>query len=505
MNNLLTRLSVVGLGMWLCVDAAAQSGKVEIDVREETSGEPQVCRIEIINPYGQAVKARGATFLGGWNLIDGTLVFAGRPGEYRYRIQHGPQFSTAHGGFTLDKNATAVDVVALPRHANLSEEGWHGGDLYTHGNPATTMPWLAADDLRMAVSARSTASEGEAVLEGTADAASEWVESGAYADNRPGSGLLLHHWLPPAAVPAHVPSSRLLVMAKSDSAKAQQDGKSQLPAHNEIRRIWSRDVPIWLASGLVDSIQLLTDQVGEDAARFEPFYDPDPDRFRGAFGPGRMSEFLYWQVLEAGLRIPPSAGSGFLGGKNWLGANRVYVNMASPTQQAWWKALRQGRAFVTSGPLLRVTINGRLPGELFQVPEGGSLPLDFAVTLTVSDRVDYLDVILNGRSLYEAPLDEHVKLGGRIPNLAVTESGWLVVRVITSERDFYKIATTAPFYIEVGGQPRVSGQAVVFFQNWLEQAAADVAKDPKAAESASPYIAAAKVFWEQRAREVTVP
>src|SRR5690606_17445131 len=41
-----------------------------------------------------------------------------------------------------------------------------------------------------------------------------WVEAAGYRDARPDDGgLVLHHWMPPAAVPRDVPSSRLLVMA----------------------------------------------------------------------------------------------------------------------------------------------------------------------------------------------------------------------------------------------------------------------------------------------------
>jgi hypothetical protein len=106
--------------------------------------------------------------------------------------------------------------------------------------------------------------------------------------------------------------------------------------------------------------------------------------------------------------------------------------------------------------------------------------------------------------LYEARLDEHARKGGRIPNLEIKESGWMVIRVVT-ERDFsYRIATTAPFYFEVDGKPRISRQACEYFQRWLEKAAAEVAElDEPSQTAAAPYLAAARKFWQGRIEGAT--
>ncbi len=321
---------------------------------------------------------------------------------------------------------------------------------------------------------------------------------------RTGSGLVLHHWMPPAEVPDWLPSSRLLVMAK-------QEDSAQLPVHAEIQRLWARDVPIWLASGHVDSIQLLSEHLTHDGSkgvRFSLPLEPDPGRFRGPLAQARTLESIYWQVLEAGLRIPPSAGSGFGRGANPLGYNRVYVHANYPKRSAWWQALRDGRSFVTSGPLLRSTINGYYPGHLFQFEN--SMQLSVELTLTVADPVDYVDVVFNGKTLYQARLDEHARRGGRIPQLVVEESGWLVIRVITAREATYRIATTAPFYFESQSpageaENRISRSACEFFLRWLEHAEADIQEiGGKLAESSTVYLNAAKKYWQQKIEAATV-
>ena len=145
-------------------------------------------------------------------------------------------------------------------------------------------------------------------------------------------------------------------------------------------------------------------------------------------------------------------------------------------------------------------MNGELPGTLFSAAEGQTIEIEVTLTLTVADPVEYLDVIFNGKTLYQARLDEHAKRGGKIPPQAIRESGWLVVRVVTERGFTYRIASTAPFYFQVGDQPRVSRSVVAFFRDWLEVSATQIhALDDNARTAAEPYLAAARAFWQQRA------
>lgn len=482
------------------------SGKVSVDILEEESGEPLICRVEIVDPKGRFQKARGGLFQNGWNLVESPLDYRGRPGDYTYSVHHGPEFSAASGGFTLDRQSEGIDVLQLPRHADLASEGWFGGDLLSWINPTQAMKWLPAEALKMTVAvsdefvaanaSSNSPEEDSANLSGyRVDDGTHWVESKSYLDSRPGSGLLLHHWMPPAEVPSDVPSSRLLLMAKEHA------GDSRFPVHAEIQKLWARDVPIWLASDRIDSVQLLSDHLtydGKNVGNFQPLIEPE-GRYRGPTAPGRIVEKLYWQLLETGLRIPPTAGSGFGRGRTPLGYNRVYAHLDSSTPDSWWHAVRAGNTFVTNGPLLRARVNGEVPGQIFVAPAGGSVSLTISLTLTVSDPVEYLDVVFNGRTLYQARLDEYAKQGGKIPLQTISESGWMVIRVVT-ERDFtYRMATTAPYYIEIGEQPRISKSAVEFFVEWLEAAASQIeALEPSAKKAAEPYVAAARKFWQAR-------
>ena len=490
---------------------AQSRGSIELDFRDKQSEEALVCRVKLLANDGKPQHVRGMLYQQGWTLWEGADSFTGRVGDYTYQAFHGPQYAAASGGFTLDRKSSAREVVPMPRHADLASEGWYGGDLLSYVDTDETQRWLTAEDLIMAAVVSETdivrTNAPQSTTLSTASPAAEsepsrWVNTTSYFDVRPGSGLLLHHWLPPAVVPAGVPSSRLLDMAKAASPVAEA-----LPVHAEIGRLWECDVPIWLASGHIDSIQLLGSHLTYDGQRQTPvesLVDPDPGRFRGPLAGGRLVEYLYWQVLECGLRIPPSAGSGF--GKNGspLGYNRIYAYAPHPSQSAWWQAVRDGQTFVTSGPLLRATVNGELPGKVFAARAGTSIELDIALTLTVADPVEYLEVVYNGGTLYRARLDEYARQGGKIPPQTVGESGWLLIRVVTERDHTYRIASTAPYYVEIGEHSRISARAVTFFQAWLEKSAERISQQREPLkQAAEPYLAAARVFWTDRANRAT--
>lgn len=482
---------------------AQGTGTVEIEFVEKDQDETLPCRVQVLDAKGRPMRARGGLFQSGWNLIESSLLFKGRPGDYTYKAWHGPQFAAGSGGFTLDKKSNGYDLVELPRHADLEQEGWYGGDLLSLVSAEKTLRWLGAEDLQMAVAVRDRFSE---TLPPVKTNEIKWVDNSSYWDHRPGSGLIVHHWHPPAEVPAELPSTRLLVMAKKQGQDGSYTQSSQPPVHAEIQRLWARDVPIWLASQHIDSVQVLSEHLTLDgkAPKVVPVVDPDPGRFRGALGPGRLVEYLYWQILESGLRIPPSAGSGFGRNGSPLGYNRVYVSHGSRTSGSWWKALQAGTTFVTNGPLLRVRVNEQLPGSVFTATAGQSVELDIALILTVADPVEYLEVVFNGQSLYRARLDEYAKQGGKIPRLSVQESGWLIVRVVTERAHTYRFAMTAPYYIEIGDTPRISRQAIEFFRTWLEKSAEQISASPQAT-TGKPYVLAARKYWSQRLQLANVP
>jgi hypothetical protein len=498
--------------------AGQASGLAEIELTDAQTGSPMSCRVQLRTVGGKALKPLSSQTVQQWSLVSGLLRYRGRPGDYLYEISCGPEYSKIRGGFGLDKNSETLDSLELQRHTNMAIEGWYAGDLLSCLPAEQTQPWMAAEGLLIASSITpsvnsqaSPTEEGDGTL--GEDDVDESIGAGsaldpkdsagvayrAYWDDRPNSGLLFHHWEPPSKVPLDLPSSRLIGLSKQSQAS-----ENQPAVHIEIQKLWERDLPVWLASGRIDSIQLLSDHLtidGSPGSKVRPLVKPEGN-FDGKLGPGRLVEQIYWLTLEAGLRIPPSAGSGFGKRSSPLGYNRVYALLGRPDAQQWWRAIREGNCFVTNGPLLRASVNGMPPGHLFA--SGQPLELDVNLALSSSDPVEYLELIFNGSSLYRAALDEHAKRGGRIPVLTISESGWIVIRVVTKNQDSYRLATTAPFSFEIAGRKRISRSAVGYFQRWLDEASRQIQSLPPDETAAhQPYLKAAERFWNSQLQQAT--
>ncbi|MEQ1828688.1 MAG: hypothetical protein ABL921_22185, partial [Pirellula sp.] len=324
------------------------------------------------------------------------------------------------------------------------------------------------------------------------------------------------------------PSSSTDGMSASEALSKIVVAKSKANATVELMRPWQRDVPVLLATKSIQSIQVLSsynrksgdDRVlvsqdrqgillrgkvsmvlGKERSQSEVFAPIEADdelKYKDARGVGRLSEYLYWQMLEAGLRLTPTAGNDFGANETHLGYNRVYVYSEEfPTEASWWDSIQLGRTVVTNGPLLRVSVNSLPPGSVQASYRGQSIPLDIQASLTVRDPVDYLDVVFNGETIYSARLEDHYRRG-EFPPLGIEKSGWLVIRVVTAHAGGYRLATTAPFYFEFDGKPRISKQAVQFFKRWLELSKMSISTDPTESQRLTGWIAQADQFWAQQ-------
>jgi hypothetical protein len=59
---------------------------------------------------------------------------------------------------------------------------------------------------------------------------------------------------------------------------------------------------------------------------------------------------------------------------------------------------------------------------------------------------------------------------GSLGKLTFTASGWFLVRAIAENDKTFRFASTAPWYVEVGSQPRrISRTSAQFFVDWVNE------------------------------------
>jgi hypothetical protein len=475
---------------------AYSQGTVEVHFRDKTTSQPIAARIEFTEPASRWPRPKNALVAGRTILVEGTARFAPTPGKYEFLVKRGPEYSDIRTGFELEKNAKNSFEVFVPHKTPMRASGWYSGDLHADLSPALAARWMKADGLDVVAtvvpgSVKPPLGRKTGSAENTPTAIDQVSSDTLAFDGAHAGGVLIHRsGLTKAADESAI--SLLQRASKSDTTQV------------EISKPWERDVPILLATERIDSVQLLSKHLLPESADEIPAdaYNPDKLRFKGRTGLGRLSEYLYWQMLEAGFRLSPTAGSGFDGKRfTHLGYNRVYVHLddSQPiTSEGWWRQLHLGATFVTNGPLLQTTILGRPPGSVIQAITGEVIDLDIAMELTVRDPVDYVDVIFNGQPIYQAKLDDHTRRG-TFPDLKIDRSGWLVIRVVTGFADSYRMATTAPYYFEFDQQPRISRAATSFFQAWLQQSLSELSSEPIQSTAVKSAWEQATEFWRLRA------
>ena len=52
---------------------------------------------------------------------------------------------------------------------------------------------------------------------------------------------------------------------------------------------------------------------------------------------------------------------------------------------------------ITNGPLMRPTVNGELPGHVFQAEAGSTFDFEIGLTLSTRDPISYLEIIKDGQ------------------------------------------------------------------------------------------------------------
>ncbi|MSU34239.1 MAG: hypothetical protein EXS36_03840 [Pedosphaera sp.] len=442
---------------------ATRAVELTITTSHRDFGEVIPARIHLAGPDGQPVRAAGnLPFWSDHISSPGNAVFTVAPGKYSMTVERGPEWSSESAAVEIAPGQTSTNVqVVLKRLANLSSEGWWAGEMHIHRPIDQVELLMRAEDLHFGqlISWWNTANPWangplpSPVLKRFDG--NRFVDQLGGEDERDGGALLffnLDHPINITAGQRHHPSS--LVYAK----QAKADG-----AWIDIEKPFWWDVPMWIANGIGDSIGIANNHMYRTGVYPNEAWGRPRNvaQFPGARGNGWWTQEIYYHLLNAGIRIPASAGaaSGVL--PNPVGYNRVYVQFdGEPTMGKWRAGLKAGRVFVSNGPLLRVKADGQLPGHVFK-SETGLIELTLDGQLDSRDPIERVEFVRNGYV-------EQIKLPAKVK---LTDSGWFLVRAITTLTNTLRFASTGPFYVELQGgrqSPR-QRESSEFFVGWCDE------------------------------------
>ncbi|MER9076694.1 CehA/McbA family metallohydrolase [Mesorhizobium sp. M0904] len=188
--------------------------------------------------------------------------------------------------------------------------------------------------------------------------------------------------------------------------------------------------------GLVDAIEVMT---------FNPR--------RWQIGVFAISD--WYRYLNIGYQVPLVAGSDKMDAASMIGGIRTYAHLGPQefTYRTWMDAVRGGDTFITVGPLVRMTVEGKFPGSKIRLPaQGGTVAVNWQVE-SVSVPPKRIEVLRNGIIVDEINCDK-ARLSGHA-SIHVPESSWLAIRVrgSVSGREEDIAAHTSSVFVEVGDKP----------------------------------------------------
>ena len=165
---------------------------------------------------------------------------------------------------------------------------------------------------------------------------------------------------------------------------------------------------------------------------------------------------LWSALLMCGIRMPMVGGSGKASNCDLLGNTRTYAKLAQDkpcTYGNWIEAIRAGRTFVTTGPVISLEVDGHGPGDVIDSARGDQVRV--RAEARANSELDSLEVIVNGKTVKSV----HPAAGETVAVLEfeteIAESSWAVARCggpYHWPRWSRLAAITSPVYIQVGGR-----------------------------------------------------
>jgi hypothetical protein len=187
---------------------------------------------------------------------------------------------------------------------------------------------------------------------------------------------------------------------------------------------------------------------------------------------------VWYRLLNSGFRVPVTGGEDSISNLHdieLVGSVRGYFHLAGQplTWANWMTALLAGRGFVTNGPLIEFTVDGRMPGEELALPAAGGRVTVRAEVHSAAP-LERVELVRNGEVIHTAALDPGGRRARFDAPIQMTRSGWLSVRAIGAARTFpventRPQAVTNPVYVIAGGRPIRDRASAEYFVRWIDR------------------------------------
>ena len=217
---------------------------------------------------------------------------------------------------------------------------------------------------------------------------------------------------------------------------------------------------------------------------------------------------IWYRLLNLGYRIPAGAGTDAMANyaslRGPVGMNRVFLASDRATPEKLHAALKQGRSFVSNGPLLGLDVAGKHPGD--EIALDAAQTVAYHASLRSLVPVDHFELIYNGKVIASHALTGNRTEADVSGEIAIPASGWLVLRAWNEQADphildIYPYASTSPVYVAVNHAPPSSPADAKYFARWLDRViesagARDDYNNAREKQATLDYLQSARAIYQ---------
>jgi hypothetical protein len=452
--------------------------QVHVRVNDAATGKPTPCRVRFTDAAGKYYAPHGrltefATDMGvdvGGNVLVGGQAFASidgsceillPPGLIHVAVSKGPEYAPLQTEVQLVAGKLALRL-ELRRWIDMRAEGWWSGDTRAHFlTPHAALLEAAAEDV--------------AVVNLLAQECLAWGDQGRQYPAI--SNVLAFSGQQPAVeCPGH------LVVVNTMNYHHHLGCLLLLNCHRVVYPLTTagpNDFDNWLLADWCDQChrkaglvvgngffdhddglppgELLADLILGKIDALQANGGLDNPAADAALGQESLLTPWYW-LLDHGLRVPLVGGSCKDDNLTHLGSMRTYARLQEGqpfTYKNWIEAVRAGRTFVTTGPMLTLTVDGQDPGAVLAVAGKDAVRVRAeARSWTAFER---LEVVGNHQVIASATAQGSPCSAVLEADIAPLQGGWLVARcwgAWDNAQEGWTAAQTSPVYFATAGPVR---------------------------------------------------
>ncbi|MAT14888.1 MAG: hypothetical protein CMJ46_06410 [Planctomyces sp.] len=466
-----------------------QTGTLQLDVVDARTGEPLLCRVNVVGSDGNHYepgestlrpyslqrlgnrKEKGPYRYYGWFFYSrGNESIPVPAGRTRIEIWKGFEWQPMSLSLDIEPGKTKSAEIRLSRKVDMADRGYYSGDPHIHLERKTDeqdeliFDLLEAEDIRYGqilcfgdtrkyspTMTGQMAPQLRGIGNGSIRSRGDYsiISGQEYRCETYGHILLLGaQRIVDADGPMTDPNNWPLFGGVADETHTL--GGQAIHAHGG----YEKEIYADFAQEATDGVELLQFAV-----------------YRGIGLEG------WYHILNAGYRFPAIGASDYPFCRA-LGDCRTYawIDSRSPDITDWNDAVRAGRSFMTTGPVVEMTVNGKRPGEELALDAPADGPASVRVSIKGYSLVSFLEElqlihqgeIVEKKQLFGTERTGHFRWEVDLP---VEKSSWIAFRgwgKSVSGRENTEVHTN-PVYVSVDGKPYASPESVKWLLNKLKE------------------------------------